>query len=296
VQELLGIPLRELWEGFNPLGVLRGTFVLLRGYIDESYRAKELKTFALSCLIATGSDWLKMERSWKLHLAVKNRQLKKEGRRLLSRYHATDCASMHGDYEGWTVPEQIEFVQGLLDVFRRTRGVHAVGYTVDLDELCTVFPEWAGDRLETAYSVLMKFVMYTIGDDLNRMARGNPVKVTLFHDRTANGKYDPTILRSFDYMLHDANFSYPHYFTTIAPLMWQDCIALQPADLVAFEVFKDAQGKVEARKRRKSLSALLDLAEFGIRVKAFDKKTLIKMREHMESVGYKAIPATEIGW
>lgn len=276
------IPLRELWEGFNPLDVNRGIFVLFRGYIDESYNAKDQKLFVLSCLIATGKSWLEMERTWKLHLRAKNKQLKKAGRPEISRYHATDCSSMHGEYEGWDVTEQIEFVKGLLGTFQRTRGVHAVGYAIDLDDVCDVFPEWAADRIQTAYYLLTKFVMYTTGDDFHKLGNGAPAKITLFHDRTSNGKYDPIILEPFNQQVTDANFEYSDYFTTIAPLTWQDCIALQPADLVAFEVYKEAKGRLEARNRRRSFTALLELSEFGIHTKQFTRKILQLMREDME--------------
>jgi hypothetical protein len=271
------IPLRELWEGFNPLGVREGTFVLFRGYMDESHD-KENRLFALSCLIATGKDWYEMERAWKLQLAAKNKELKRAGRKLLTRYHASECSTLHGEYEGWDVAEQIEFVKGFFNIFKRTRGVHAVGYVVDLDDLCEVFPEWAKDRLETAYAILPKFVMYTIGDDFHNMAPTAPYKVTLFHDRTSG--YDATILRAFESVKNESKHA--EHFTTIAALGWDDCIALQPADLVAFEVFKEAQGKEAARQRRKSFSALLALDEFGIHTKAFTKDVLLQLRQKLE--------------
>ena len=249
--------------------------------MDESID-KNQELFALSCLLAKGKDWFEMERAWKLHLVAKNKQLKKAGRRPISRYHATDCNARKGEFEGWTSEEQIEFVKGLFGIFKRGGGVHAVGYDVHLDEVREVFPEWTGDRLEIAYYILTKFVMLTIGDDFKLLGSNAPAKVTLFHDRTANGKYDPTILRSFTEQVLDPDFGYAHYFTTIAPLAWQDCIALQPADLVAFEVLKDTQAREEARLRRKSYTALLALDEFGIHTRSFTKDVLKMMREEME--------------
>jgi len=270
------IPLRELWRGFNPLGVSRGTFVIYTGYMDESLTVGQ-KLFTLSCLIASGKSWFEMERSWKLCLKAKNKQLKKEGRTLLRRYHASDCNGRHKDFEGWSVEEQIAFVKGLLATFKRTRGVHAVGYVLNLDELCEVFPE-TRERLEGAYYVLTKFVMQTIGDDFNEQGGGTPARVTLFHDRTPNGKYDGTMLRAFNHQIEDANFPHAHYFTTLAPLSWEDCIALQPADLVAFESGKYAERKI----MRKSFEAMLDLPQFGIHTKMFTKDILQMMRDHME--------------
>jgi hypothetical protein len=279
------IPLRELWQGFNPLGVRDGVFVVFRGYMDESCD-KGQKLFAFSCLMATGKDWSEMERSWKLHLTAKNKQLKKAGRPTISRYRATDCNGYFGEFSGWEPEEQIEFVKGLFSTFKRkgkrNGGVHAVGYDINIDELCEVFPEWCKDRLEAAYYVLTKFVMMTIGEDFTRMGKDVPAKLTLFHDRTANGKYDPTILRAFNEQILDKDFDYARYFTTIAPLAWQDCVALQPADLVAFEVLKDTQARLDARKRRKSYTALLDLEEFGIHTRSFTKEVLVLMRQEME--------------
>ena len=62
---------------------MRGVFVVLRGYMDESYDNSQ-KLFTYSCLTATGTDWNEMERVWKLHLKAKNRELKKAGRPMIS--------------------------------------------------------------------------------------------------------------------------------------------------------------------------------------------------------------------
>jgi hypothetical protein len=173
-------------------------------------------------------------------------------------------------------------VLGLFGIIKRSRGIHTVGYDVDLDDLCEVFPEWIGDRLEAAYSVLTKFVMYTVGDDLNNMGARAPARIMLFHDRTANGKYDPTILRAFNEQLLGPEFEHASYFSTIEPLTWEDCIALQPADLVAFEVFKEAERKVKERQQRKSFKALLDMNAFGIHTKSFTKDILRRLPQRME--------------
>jgi hypothetical protein len=255
--------------------------------MDESYD-KHQKLFALSCLIASGKDWLEMERKWKLHLAAKNKQLKKEGRKLISRYHATDCSGRHNEFSGWTHDERDTFVKGLFGIFKRTP-VHAVGLEVDLDDLCEVFPEFSGDRLKAAYRVLTKCVFQTIGEDCHNLGGGRRAEVTLFHDRTPNGKYDTTILESFNRMVLDSDFPYKSYFTTITPLSWENCIALQPADLVAFEVFKAAECRAEARTQRKSFDALLDLEAFGIHTRSISKDAMRQLRKELER--YNAIEA-----
>ncbi|MGB6480781.1 MAG: hypothetical protein WBF15_16935, partial [Candidatus Sulfotelmatobacter sp.] len=118
-----------------------------------------------------------------------------------------------------------------------------------------------------------------IGDDFMNLGQGSPARVTLFHDRTANGQYDGTILKAFNHQLMNEKFEHSKYFTTIAPLGWEDCLALQPADLVAFESCKYAE---RTTKPRKSWTALLDLPQFGIHVKNFSKEALQEMRNDFE--------------
>lgn len=278
------LPLREFWEPFNPLGFDKGTFVLFTGYMDESYDGAKQNLFVFSCLVARGKVWAELARSWKLQIDAVNRRLVKAGRPLISRYHASECSGRRGDFKGWSLDERDAFVRGLFGVVKRSQGMHAVAYTIELDDLCEVFPEWAEDRLKAAYGLLPRFVMYTVGDDLHNLGQGIPAKVTLFHDRTGgDGKYDPTILRAFNTQMNGSGFRYKDSFTTIAPLSWQDCVPLQPADLVAFESFKEAEAKLEARKQRKSFQALIEMDAFGIHVKSFNKEILQELRARMEN-------------
>jgi TRAP-type mannitol/chloroaromatic compound transport system substrate-binding protein len=53
--------------------------------------------------------------------------------------------------------------------------------------------------------------------------------------------------------------------------------------LVAFESFKEAEAKLEARKQRKSFQALIEMDAFGIHVKSFNKEILQELRARMEN-------------
>jgi len=72
------------------------------------------------------------------------------------------------------------------------------------------------------------------------------------------------------------------YFTTIAPLTWKQSIALQPADLVAFECFKQAEAQLEARRSRRSFTALYDMESFGIHFMGFRKPQMADYRRELE--------------
>jgi hypothetical protein len=268
------VPLGELWEGFHPAGISRGRFMLLRGYIDESV-GKEQKLFALSCLISKGADWLRLETAWKTYLAGCNRNLKKQGRPTIPRYHASDCSNQLGDFDGWTREEATAFTKGLLRILRRSKTM-TVAYDVNLDDLCEVFPEAAKDRLRAAYSLVTKFLISSIWHDQGTL---DPLgKITLFHDRNP---YDDEMLRSFNVMVKDTSWEGASYFTTIAPQSWEHCLPLQPADLIAYAMYKEADRRLPGNKRArgKALDVLLDFPAFGITSKTMDKATLIEIKE-----------------
>jgi hypothetical protein len=223
-----------------------------------------------------------MERQWKLHIAAVNRRLKAQGRPLISRYHASDCSSRKREFKGWTHDERDEFVRGLFGVFRRC-AVHAVGIDMNLDDLCAIFPEWEKDRIKAAYRILTKSLLNTIGSDYANLYPGvSPAKITLFHDRTM--EYDAAIQGAFKEAVK-SDFEYASMFTSIAPLAWVDCTALQMADLVAFEVFKAAEAREAARTNRKSFEALLDLEAFGIHTQTFTKDAMSEYRAALLEAG-----------
>jgi hypothetical protein len=255
--------------------------VLFKGYIDESYD-KHQRLFTLSCMLGKGSAFLEMERMWKLRLNAKNKQLKKAGRKTLSRYHAADCNARVKEFDGWDKEERDEFVLKLFQVFKQIP-LHSIAIDTDLEILCKVFPEYSGDRLKLAYMLLTDFLMLSIGEDIAKFTRGlGNHKVTLFHDRTA--KYDPTILRQFNRTLAAPGFPYSDLFTSITSLTWQDCILLQPGDLVAFEALRQAQHYHENKDSRKSFDALVSLDAFGIHLRSFrNEDAVVSLRRAAEN-------------
>jgi hypothetical protein len=104
----------------------------------------------------------------------------------------------------------------------------------------------------------------------------------LFHDHC---DYDAALLEAFDQMLGDPNFKYPTRFTTITPMRWEHCVA-RPADLVAYEHFKEGERRLPAigRSRRKSLEILLDLHSLGMRGLGFDGESIGGLKHVMQDL------------
>lgn len=272
------ICVKELFDGLNPLGFEKGVFVILRGYMDE---AKDPKTFNLTAVIATGHTWFYFEQDWLRVIEEKNRDLKAQGRKPISRYHATDCQFLWKDFEGWKPEERDEFCKNLFTIFEKYP-MHVIGYSLDLGELVEEIPEAKPNPEGFAYIIALCFLMLEIGDfTLSKPAHRDDV-ISLIHDRC---NYDSALLEMFNAMLVDPGFAYRQRFNTIAPMSWEHCVPLQ-SDLMAYENFKESQRLKYRRQdsQRRSLNAILDRGQMGGRLRGFDCETLRQLRERMNSM------------
>ncbi|MGH9466809.1 MAG: hypothetical protein ACRD1Y_05585 [Terriglobales bacterium] len=73
-----------LLPGNDPDYCGRQQIVVLKAYIDESYRDKGV--FALAAIAMPALQWAQFEPRWRRRISAKNRQLKLAGRRQISRF------------------------------------------------------------------------------------------------------------------------------------------------------------------------------------------------------------------
>lgn len=86
-------------------------------------------------------------------------------------------------------------------------------------------------------------------------------------------------------MKDDSQSRYMRVFTTITPQCWQDCVPLQPADLIAYELFKELDRRLFASNRnmRRFLKRLIGKTKtVGISSCYFNRRALLRLREEME--------------
>ena len=102
------------------------------------------------------------------------------------------------------------------------------------------------------------------------------MKVYLVHDRS---RYDGLLLDTFNNLIADPTFLHSHYFATIAPMAWDQCIPLQAADLLAYENFKDDERRATKRRRRYTLQQLLEMGSFSGRSRFLDREGLRKLAD-----------------
>ena len=251
---------------------------MLKGYIDDSGSAKS-NLFTLSCLVGHTSMWMWIEWAWLDCLEKKNRQLKAEGRKELSRFHAADCSSLVGEFKGWTVPEQKEFMAGPIKVFTR-HPLGIIAYTVDLRDLVAEFPEAKASPRGLANVILLTNIMKYIGDKILSDPRYRDEQIALVHDRS---DYDAVLLEAFDHVRNDKTFMQREQFTTISSMGWEKCVPLQLADFLAYENFKIIERESAGRPRRRSMELILDLDSWGGRGARLQRAWFRDIREKLDA-------------
>lgn len=233
---------------------------MFHGYTDDS-GSTESGLLTLSCLIGWGGEWFWFENLWLNCLEKMNKQLRGQGRKELSRYHASDCSCRLGEFADWTTDEQRQLTQQLLAIFSRHPLV-VISYTVDLNDIVAEIPESHENPKGIAHVILLTNLMVKIGERVFDNKRFDYSKdcIALVHDR---GDVDAILLEAFHHMKNDETFKHRKQFTTLESMSWKDCVPLQAADLLAYENFKAIERGGAGHKRRKTLELLLDLRSFG---------------------------------
>lgn len=243
--------------------------MVLHGYIDDSGKGD---LFVLSCLQADIGMWMFIEFAWVEMLEKVNARLRQQGRQELSRYHASDCQNLYREFKGWTKEEQIELTQMIVAIFKNHLW-HTNAFSLDLKQLVEEIPETAPNPKGFAYVFLLHMLMLEICDGVLKQHKNAIIGLT--HDHC---DYDAALLEAFNQMLEDPVFKCSNRVTSIVPGYWQHCIPLQPADLVAYENYKEALRRKEMsrRKRRTTLKLILDYSPktIGGSLKCFNRKNL----------------------
>lgn len=243
-------------------------FILLRFYADESYSKN---AFNFGGWLGLESEFSRLESQWSKRIEFERRKHSD-----LERFHATNCNAKTGDYKHWTDEEKIEHTKALLQIITR-RKLAAVCAGLDRTALLRVYPgEATCDPLETPYYVTVTQLMIMIS---RYVKKDSDYRVAIIHD-WAGERYNAVIQQAFSRMRDDPRFAQRDLFVSCTPMKSQDCVLLQPADLIAFDTRKLLDQTIirSSPQMRRSLQALVG---DGVIVKAryINEATLRRLRE-----------------
>jgi len=276
------VPVSQLWLRHR-IGQNEVAAVLV-GYMDESYDGTESsKVFTLSCLVSDTSMWIHFEWAWLRVLEEKNKELRSQGRKELSRFHSKEINNFAGEYKDWDGAERQAFCEKLTDVFRQ-HPVHIHSFDIPLDVLIEEIPETKPNPVGFAYCLLLTDIMKQIGEKTLPLYPRDVIQ--LHHDHS---KYDATLCEWFNQLLDDEKFQWRKQFVSITSQRWDVCVLLQPADLVAYENFKEGMRKVEGSKESKrgrmraGLDALINLESISGRAVGYTRDGIQQIKQNLDS-------------
>lgn len=254
---------------------------MLTAYMDESFNQR---TMCVGGWLCHEQLWRRLENQWSKRVALENRRSARMGLPPISRYHASDLANLQGEYReknGWTIERQIQFAKKLIDIIGRFKPV-AITCGLWFKDLISASPEWDRDHPQdkwewAAYRLCMMTCLKLVLDTIHRSPQLAGEKVAVVYE---HGKFNSAGQSAFDSTKDSPKFPNRDDLLTMAPMDWQNCALLQPADLIAYEGFKLVDRRPESvREFRKSLQRIIG-TRLTVRAHLIRREGLVQMMEN----------------
>jgi hypothetical protein len=246
------------------------TMGMLWFYCDESADAPQHKpkNYCVAGLLGEERTFAKLERAWvRINTKVG-----------VKRYHASPLNARDGEFSGWTSERSIEYSKRLLDVLKkRGPGLQVTSMGIHADAYRNIFSEGAQDRFGHPYIACFKGCLAMIALQMSNLPAD--WKFSVIFER--NKELNEAIVRSF-YLLKEMDSDIGPRMGTCTPGQWDENIALQAADLVAYESMRLLKNKRKDQvKMRHAFKSLTGVS--GFRGYYLDKDMLENMREAAEA-------------
>jgi hypothetical protein len=253
--------------------------VLLRFYCDESYDgnppgnrrgkgAHAPTVYAVGGFFAGAMNWMEIETGW-------NRVNKKWK---VDRYHAAHLNCGSHEYEGWDRERRRAYSQEILGVLKaQGAGLHGFAVGMYAEEYRRIINETGQLKLGHPQMACFKTLIATVAKQMDRIFPPAD-RFAVILDRNP---LDDEQVQAFDAMRDNPAFQYRHRLETCTPASSEDAKALQAADFVAYESFKNLWRKKQGDNGlRASLESMLSTTKFHVQM--FGHSSLTKLKSDIE--------------
>jgi len=252
--------------------------VLFKFACDESYDSRkdppyDAKTYVVAGFFSEARIWEKVERRWK----------NANERFRVPRYHASHLNAKTYEYEGWSDAEKIRYSKQMVRIIKDQKmKMHAVSCGLQVDDYREIISEQGRLNFGPPYLACFKTCLTMIATEMRDFAPEDQFAVVLDQN-----PFQHLAVKIFYDLKKDPTYKYRSRFATCTPGEAEEHIALQPADLIAYETFRLLQTK---RKGSDDVRAVLQsmFTENPFLGYYFEGETLRALKEPMESS--KCIP------
>jgi hypothetical protein len=268
---------------------------MLATYFDES-ADKNNRILVVCGLFARGTAINSLEKKWVRRLEKVNEKLIAQGRKPLSRYHASEMNALDNEFEGWTAEESKAFSKQLLRIIRQG-DLYAIAHAVVIADFVKVYPEVAADPKGWAYQHAMWECLRRIGFHFGqhipkheRATRG----ISVVFDRSR--EFKPRALHAYDLIKDDPRIEYRECFNSMTEGNNLTHIALQPADLLAYEIMRELNRKLlsSSTEMRKFFKKMVRGRKVQVEATYSNKRYFLDLKESARKNREKAELGEEI--
>jgi hypothetical protein len=238
-------------------------------YCDESYDHPQHlpRNYCVAGLLGEEKTFSKLERHWQ-------RVNERFG---VKRFHASPLNARDGEYEGWDQPQSIEYSKKMLGTLqKRGPALQVTSIGIHADEYRRTFSLEAQQRFGHPYIACFKGCITMIASYMRKLPADWCFSVIFERNKELNDE----IVKAF-YLLKDLDPELGPRMGTCTPGQWDENIALQPSDLVAYETMRLIKNKrSDSQQMRHAFKALIGIS--GFMGYYFDKYMLEEMKEQAE--------------
>jgi hypothetical protein len=199
------------------------------------------------------------------------------------RFHGAHLNSKTYEYQGWDDSKKIAYSKALLDaVHEQGNRMYGVTCGIFADEYRTIISDEGRRKMGSPYLACFNSCVARVARMMDEPGPGNIRPEDKFAVLIDQDDECFEAVRSFYRIKDNEACPYRHRLATCAPLKMEECVGMQPADLIAYEAFKrlHAQRKTKGEIRHvlKSLMAANVVNECYL-----GSATLGKMKDQIES-------------
>lgn len=253
--------------------------MLFRFVCDESYDSPnaplpkatpryEPKTYVVAGFFSDDKTWRKIEKRWN----AKNRRVS------VPRFHASHLNARTWEFDGWSRNRQIRYSRDMLRILKdQKKRLHAISCGLLADEYRSIINEQGQRNFGHPYIVCFKTCVTMIAKEMKDFPPEDQFSVVL--DRN---DMELEAVKVFYEIKNDPGFIYRARLATCTPASTDKLIALEPADLIAYETFRLLhQKRYREPKIRHVLQSMFDTNGFSGYY--FGEETLRRIKEPLES-------------
>lgn len=194
---------------------------MIKLFVDESGTHEGSPIVSVAGYMARGLKWQKFTTEWR-------RVLKPRG---IEIFHATDCAALRGEFQGWTPENRDKLVRSLLPIIPK----YAFGYAVavklnEVDKLLEHRPDLRKFHKDP-YAACFQWMLMSVLNDLREMAT-EPRPISVIHEFN---DFRDSATAAFETVRASRG---GEAYVSLTFARKQDFVPLQAADTLAYEAAK----------------------------------------------------------